>query len=377
VLLASIVPPGIEEVAAREVSEVLGLPVFGVSVGKVFFRASTRDIYRANYLLRTSTRVLVVLANTSFGTLRDIRDVASSLDYREFLAPGRSFAVRAERVGEHDFTSVDVAREVGTAVIESYSSLTGVRPTVDLENPDVVLRVIVRGSSLLVGVETSGRSLHRRGYRVYNHPAAINPVIAAAMVYSAGATRTLLDPMCGGATIPIEFVHIRRHYPIALFRRDFAFRRFGIYEPDVDRDVLEELVAGVDMDSPVEAYCIDISWKAIEGARANLASSYTSDAVRLIEGDSTKVSTHPRVNVDAVVSNPPYGYRSHNIRKIEGFYREVLTSLRNSYPGVRAVMVTLSHRQFSKAAEEVGVKVVGSTPVKHGGLLARIFQTIL
>jgi tRNA (guanine6-N2)-methyltransferase len=377
VLLASIVPPGIEEVAAREVSEVLGLPVSGVSVGKVFFRASTRDIYRANYLLRTSTRVLVVLANTSFGTLRDIRDVASSLDYREFLAPGRSFAVRAERVGEHDFTSVDVAREVGTAVIESYSSLTGVRPTVDLENPDVVLRVIVRGSSLLVGVETSGRSLHRRGYRVYNHPAAINPVIAAAMVYSAGATRTLLDPMCGGATIPIEFVHIRRHYPIALFRRDFAFRRLGIYEPDVDRDVLEELVAGVDMDSPVEAYCIDISWKAIEGARANLASSYTSDAVRLIEGDSTKVSTHPRVNVDAVVSNPPYGYRSHNIRKIEGFYREVLTSLRNSYPGVRAAMVTVSHRQFIRAAEEVGVKVVGSTPVKHGGLLARIFQMVL
>jgi tRNA (guanine6-N2)-methyltransferase len=377
VLLASIVPPGIEEVAAREVSEVLGLSVSGVSVGKVFFRASTRDIYRANYLLRTSTRVLVVLANTSFGTFRDIRDVASSLDYREFLAPGRSFAVRAEKVGEHDFTSVDVAREVGTVVIESYSSLTGVRPTVNLENPDVVLRVIVRGSSLLIGVETSGRSLHRRGYRVYNHPAAINPVIAAAMVYSAGAIRTLLDPMCGGATIPIEFVHIRRHYPIALFRRDFAFRRLGIYEPEVDRDVLEELVAGVDMDSPVEAYCIDISWKAIEGARANLASSYTSDAVRLIGGDSTKVSTHPRVNVDAVVSNPPYGYRSHNIRKIEGFYREVLTSLRNSYPGVRAAMVTVSHRQFIRAAEEVGVKVVGSTPVKHEGLLARIFQMVL
>ena len=376
-LLVSVVPPGIEEVAAREVSEVLGLPVHSISVGKVFFRASPRDVYRANYLLRTSTRVLVVLASTSFSTLKDIRDVASSLDYRELLAPGRSFAVRAERVGEHGFTSVDVAREVGAAVIESYSSLTGVRPPVDLENPDVVLRVLVRGDSMLVGVETSGRSLHKRGYRVYNHPAALNPVIAAAMVYSAGSPRTLLDPMCGGATIPIEFVHIRRRYPTALFRRDFAFRRLGMYEPEVDRDVLEELVNSIDMESPVEAYCIDISWKAVEGAKANLASSYTSDAIRLVEGDSTKASTHPRVDVDSVVSNPPYGYRSHNIRKIESFYRKVLTSLKSSYPGARAVMITVSHRQFSRAAEEAGVRVVGSTFVKHGGLLARIFHVVL
>lgn len=376
-LLVSVVPPGIEEVAAREVSEVLGLAVYGTSAGRVFFRASPRDIYRANYLLRTSTRVLVALANTSFSTLKDIRDVASSLDYREFLAPGRSFAVRAERAGKHGFTSIDVAREVGAAVIDSYSSLTGIRPPVDLENPDVVLRVLVRGSSLLIGIETSGRSLHKRGYRVYNHPAALNPVIAAAMVYSVGKSETLLDPMCGGATIPIEFVHIRRRYPTALFRGDFAFRKLGIYEPEVDRDVLEELVAEVDMESPVKAYCIDISWKAIEGAKANLASSYTSDAVRLVEGDSTKVSTYPKVNVDAVVSNPPYGYRSHNIRKIERFYREVLTSLRNSYPGARAVMITVSHRQFSRAAEESGVKVVRSTFVKHGGLLARIFHMVL
>jgi tRNA (guanine6-N2)-methyltransferase len=367
---------GVEDVAAGEIAEITGSPV-AVDVGKVFFKAPLREMYRVNYLARTINRLYLLLYRGEFKDLDDIYRASKSIDYSEVISPNMSFAVRCERIGSHSFTSIDVARVVGQAVIDSYMERKGVRLKVNLDNPDVEISVFVRFNELLIGVNTTGTSLHRRKYRVFSHKAALKTTLAASMLRIGGYRgQALLDPLCGGATIPIEAAHMARRIPISMFRDEYNFKKLPIYDPEEDREVLEELMSRVSWDR-YEITCIDISPKSIEGAKLNAESAKVVDTIRFILGDSTRYETYRDVKADLIVTNPPYGMRSHRLKVIEPFYVSVLKTLSDLYRGVKLVLITAATRQFESAAQRVGVKVESSRRVMHGGLHAKIYEVAL
>jgi tRNA (guanine6-N2)-methyltransferase len=365
-------PLGVEDVSARELAEITGLST-SVDVGKVFFRGPLEAMYTVNYSARTINRLYLLLAREEFTSLSDIYRIAKSVDYTSVLAPDMSFAVRCERVGEHDFTSIDVARVVGQAVIDSYMESRGTRPRVNLDEPDVEISVFVRFSEVLIGVNTTGESLHRRRYRVYSHPAALKTTLAAAML-RLGEYRgePLVDPLCGGATIPIEAAHMARRYPVVLFRRDYYFTKLPLHDPAVESAARERLLSSVNRDK-YEITCIEISPKHVEGALANLKSARVEDTVRALNRDSTRSETYKDVNAKLVVTNPPYGMRSHSLKKIGLFYETLLRVLRDAYSGIRVVLITASTRQLEEAAAKTDVTILHSRRVMHGGLPAKIY----
>mgnify|MGYP000194440844 CR=1 FL=1 len=367
---------GVEEVVADELRE---FSVFNVEVdvGKVFFDASLDFIYVGNFMLKTINRLFILLLREKFKDLNDIEKLASSIDYSEFIKKESSFAVRAERLGEHNFTSIDVARVVGSGVIKSYLESTGTRLKVNLENPDVEIHALVRNDELIMGINTSGDSLHRRRYRVYDHPAALKTTLASVLVRLTGydGSRYFMDPMCGGGTIVIEALHKARRYPTVLFRQDFAYRKLKIYDRSREEEVLLKALSDIRLSNEL-AYCIDVSSKHIEGAKLNALFGGVHDSIKFIVGDSTLTRTYKDVdisNVKHIALNPPYGMRFHNPRKIPMFYRDFLRVIKELFGGSYLSLITAAHKAMDKAVRDVGIEVIKSFWVTHGGLLAKIY----
>ncbi len=368
-------PQGTEDLVAKEMSKA-GVSVKSTAPGKVFLTADERFTYVGNNTLRTVNRVFIELIHTKFRTLRDIREIAESLSYMEFIKSNATFAVRAERVGTHDFTSIDVGREVGAGIIESYASETGVRLKVNLRRPDVEVHAFVINDDLIIGINTTGTSLHRRRYRVYDHPAALKTTLAAALLelldYKEGS---FLDPMCGGATIVIEAAHRALSMPITLFRQDYAYKKLKLYDPQVERDTITDLLSRIELTKDIHAYCIDASPKHLAGARLNATSANVAWVTTFIEGDSTLRKTYSLVDTEVryAAVNPPYGIRFHNPKKLPMFYRKFLEVFFERFPEARLALITAAVRALERAADEAGIKIVRRINVMHGGLRARMY----
>ena len=366
---------GVEDVSAGEVSSIISRSV-EPDVGKVFFQAGLEDIPRVNYLSRTVHKVALMLLRERFETLGDVYEAAKRVDYTAVIGPDQSFAVRAERVGVHPFTSVDVASTVGQAVVDSYMDSRGVRLRVNLEEPDVELLCLVRHDELLLGVNTTGESLHRRGYRVWSHPAAISTTLASSMLLLSGWNPGdgLLDPMCGGATIPIEAALMASGYPPGEFRlrgRGFAFTRLRFVEPAWLEELRSEALSKVSRDSePIMG--VEVNPKFLRGSLENVRSAGVEWTVSLLAGDSRRLGRLLRDVPADVVTNPPYGVRMRRGR-MDRFYRSIIGAMRDA--GVeRVTLITAAGRRLTEAVEELGVEVVDRREVVHGGMKAFVFR---
>ena len=367
---------GLEDVAAREISSLVQASGIQPEAGRgrVFFKAPLEAMYELNLRARALHKVFLLLLRERFEGLSGIYRAAKSLDYTSIIAPEQSFAVRAERVGEHDFTSMDVAAQVGQAVIDSYLASRGIRLKVNLDEPDVEIHAFVRDDELLIGVNTSGPSLHKRGYRVFKHPAALRTSVAAAMLYLAGwdGRGALLDPMCGGGTIPIEGALMARRIPPGAFRGEaFAFLKLPMVDLEEFRRRRERALA----EATGEVFSItgmDKLSAVLEGALRNAHSAGVADTIRFKPGDATRLQDYLDEVPTHVVVNPPYGVRMKP-RGLRRLYRGFLSSLAQVAPGCRLVLITAAKGTFRWAAEATGISVLEEKPIIHGELRASIF----
>ncbi len=355
-------PPGLERISVREIED-FGGKVTEIRKGRVFFEGDLRLMAKLNYGARTLERIMILLAVEKFETLNDIYRIIRELDF-SWIEPNQSFAIRPLRVGEHDFTSIDVGRVAGQAVIDSYMESNGVRLKVNLNEPDVIIRVDVIFDEVYVGIDTTGdEALHRRGYRVYDHPAPLNPAIASALVMLSGwsVDEVLLDPMCGSGTILIEAGMIGRNVPPQKLRDDFAFTKiFG-------RDLLEE-VKGEFEERDVEMMLVGVERfrKHIRGGMMN--SKMAGVYVNFVQGDATRMCVR---RADVVVTNPPYGLRIAKKGIIEKLYEGFLKALKDIVD--RIVIITAEMRVLKEKALKLDYSIKEEIWVKYGGLDTKVF----
>ena len=362
-------PPGLEEEACRElrgfnvkVQEVRGLR------GRIFFECPEPEVVKLNYRSRCLERVVVVLLRCEVEGLEEIYRRVRGLEFSRWISSGQSFAIRASRIGSHPYTSMDIAREAGRAVIDSYLSSKGVRLKVNLDEPDVIVRVYQVKNELVVGIDTTGDwALHKRGYRVYDHPAALNPCIASAMIIASNwkPGDSLIDPMCGGGTIPIEAALKGLNIPPAKFRR----KPLAISNLRVFQVYLEALSAeGLHSDSlMLDIWGLDISPKHVAGAVQNSKAAGVDKVVKFLVGDATRLRRIFDRGFDFAIVNPPYGLRSSSPRALRKLYNGLASSM------VRLLekrLVTITHRvgTMREALLSNGFEIEFEKPVKHGDL---------
>ena len=365
---------GFEDLAALEVEQLLGVKA-EPSIGKLFFKAPLSAIYKLNIEARLLHKVILLLWRGEVCSLEEIYKAARQVDYASFLAPKQSFAVRADRFGTHPFTSMDIAAAVGQAVIDSYRSSTGVRLKVNLDNPDVEILCQLRDRDFFLGINTTGESLHKRNYRVYDHPAALSSTIATALIKLSGWSERhlLMDPMCGGGTVLIEAALLARRTPPGKFRKSYAYFKLAFTSLEEHQAFLKNALKKIQQ-REVPLLGIDKNAEYLRGARANASSAEVSDTIDLIVADSTRLDSFLKVQPEVVVVNPPYGRRYYSPRVLRKLYPLFARALSRACRGSTLVAITAAPNIFRSALKTSGIEVLEERMVIHGDLTTKVFK---
>lgn len=357
---------GFEDIAAKEI-ESFGGNVIEILKGKIIADGlNEEDIVSMNFSSRTLHRVCILLAHQRFSDIEEIYKIARELDYTEWLSSDRTFEVRTNREGEHNFTSMDVNRYVGQAVIESYLEDTGHRLKVNLEEPDVSIKCWVHNDYFLIGIDTTGDSLHRRDYRVYQHHAPLKSTIAAAMIMWSGwqKNKILCDPFCGSGTILIEGAYIAKNFPPNIGRDKFLYRNLKIFHDVEVEDVREKLLKKV-RETKAKIYGVDISPKHIEGCKKCIEAAGVRDSVKCRVDNA--LTAWEVETADYIITNPPYGIRSSSLKKTIQLYKDFAERLLNMEDKIFVVITP--HRTFEYYFENFEKKFV-----KYGDLDVFVYK---
>ncbi len=379
---------GFESVLMDELRELEpSIKFVRVFSGRVLFEAPPLEGLLAALRSRIANNVYVVVQHfENVKTLDDIYRAVRGIDFSKIIAPNESFAIRPERIGEHSFTSIDIGRVAGQAVIDSYLESRGVRLRVDLENPDIEVYTELNQDRLYVALGVTRSSLHKRGYRVFNHPAALKTTIACAMLRIARwkPGTPLLDPMCGGGTIVIEAALASKGIEIPCFKL-----RELVSNPVTERIVpraLEKLRAFCSRTpgSSERAFIgIELNPRFAEGAAINAKSAGVDDVTLFTVGDCTKlmpklvdVARHELgIELRIAVFNPPYGQRMRP-RDLEALYRDTLALLRE-LGFERAVFITSAIETAEKVLMELDPGPAKRLYVVHGTLPSYVYAVEL
>ncbi len=357
--------PGLEGVAKREVKKLVNRKAQKLYEGALIFKGKHADMFRLNYLSRTLHRVMILLSHGSFRDLFDLYKQIKKVDFARYISSEQSFAIRASRVGEHDFTSIDVARFVGQAVIDGFKEAAGKRLKVNLDNPDVIFRAYVRDWNYFFALDTTGEnSLHKRWYRVAKVHAPLKSTIAASMIMLSGFKQNeyLLDPFCGCATIPIEACLFAKNSPPNQ-NRGFAFEKFVFL--DMERwEKFKEKVKEKEKNFTGKIVGVDIKPGAIFASRDNLKKAGLENCVEIRRGDAREID----LSCDRLVTDLPYGIRT-SPKGLSELYKKFFKNLKKAQ-FKRAVIITTRKDLIKKHCK---FEIKREIKVKYGDLLAHVF----
>jgi len=367
---------GIEDITKEEIED-LGGRVTEIARGRISLEADLDFIFRANYLMRSGHKVILVLIEEeNIKSLDDAYNLVRSFDFSEYIGKDQSFAVKFDRVGEHDFTSVDLSARVGSAIIASYKSSTGHRLKVNLKNPDVEFEGKLINDKFILGINTSGESLHKRRYRVSQHIAPLKPTIAYTLVKISNWTdktdKVLVDPMCGSGTILIEAALFLKNIPPGYFRSDYSLKRLIFYDEDRFFKLKEKYDEKIKWDATAPLYGIEIDKKFFNGAIENAKSAKVSDTITFILGDGTKMDELLPVEPNIVVVNPPYGRRLGRKCGVEGLYEKFVDKLsKNS--SIEKMVIMTANKKMEMLAKKY-FKLEEKRVILYGSLATLIYK---
>ena len=222
---------GLEEILAEELT---ALGANDVQIGRrmVSFTGDKEMMYKANFCLRTAIRILKPIKNFKAKDADEVYDQIKAIDWENILDVNKTFAVDAVVFSEEFRHSKFVSYKVKDAIVDYFRELNGKRPSVRINKPDVLLNIHIAQT---LSLDSSGESLHRRGYRQEAVEAPLNEVLAAGMILMTGwkGECDLIDPMCGSGTIPIEAALIARNIAPGVFRKEFAFEKWVDFDQEL------------------------------------------------------------------------------------------------------------------------------------------------
>ncbi len=351
---------GLEPVLAKELAQ---LGASDVQVGRrmVSFMGDKELMYRANFQLHTAIRILKPIKHFKALSADDVYNGVKDIDWSEYIGLEKTFAVDSVVFSEEFRHSKFVAYKVKDAIVDQFRERTGKRPNISITNPDIRLHIHIAEDKCTLCLDSSGESLHRRGYRQESVEAPLNEVLAAGMILMTGwqGDCDFIDPMCGSGTLLIEAALIAHNMAPGLFRKEYAFEKW----PDFDADLFDKIYNDDSQEREFHhhIYGYDIDIKAVNTARLNAkAAGLTSDIT--VEEQDFKDFVKPREK-SIIVCNPPYGERI-STPDLLGTYKMIGERLKHQFTGNDAWI--LSYRE--ECFEQIGLKPSIKIPLFNGSL---------
>jgi putative N6-adenine-specific DNA methylase len=351
---------GLEPVLAKELTQ---LGANDVQIGRrmVSFKGNKELLYRANFQLHTAIRILKPIKHFKALSADDVYEGVKDIDWSEYIGIDKTFAVDSVVFSEEFRHSKFVAYKVKDAIVDQFREKTGQRPNISISNPDIRLHIHIADDQCTLCLDSSGDSLHRRGYRQESVEAPLNEVLAAGMILMTGwhGETDFIDPMCGSGTLLIEAALIARNMAPGLFRKEFAFEKW----PDFDRDLFDEIYNDDSQEREFNhhIYGYDVDIKAVNTARLNVKAAGLSSDITVEEQDF-KNFTQPK-NKSIMVTNPPYGERI-STPDLLGTYKMIGERLKHQFTGNEAWILSYREECFA----QIGLKPSIKIPLFNGSL---------
>lgn len=341
---------GLENVLAGEI-RALGAEYVNIERRAVSFTGDQKLMYRANFHLRTALKILKPIAEFEVTKRDELYAHAKKIPWSDYLALGKSFAIDSTVQSEIFVNSMYASLKVKDAIADHFREATGKRPSVNPENPDIRINVYLMGNHCILSLDSSGESLHKRGYRTGQGDAPINEVLAAGMIMLTGwkGDKDFLDPMCGSGTLLIEAAMIAKGIPPGMYRKSFGFENW----PDFNEGLFEEIYNGdYEKEFNGKIFGSDISVKDLAIAKLNIKNASLTKIIELKARDF--INLEPPFPNGIIVTNPPYGERMKQ-QSINELYSSVGDTLKNKFPGFEAWIISSSID---------GLKSIGLKPSK-------------
>lgn len=341
---------GLEGVLSEELSE-LGAEGVTLLNRAVSFMADKALMYRVNYRCRTALRFLKPLFHFEMADQKDLYANLNAFAWEEILTPDQTLSVDAV-ISYTVFTNSQyVAQRTKDAIVDRIRDKTGGRPTVDLDDPDFRINVHLFRDQCTVALDSSGKSLHLRGYRQKTGPAPISEVLAAGLIRLSGWTPDipLLDPMCGSGTLLIEAAMAANRIPAGFRRSSYGFMKWQDFDPGLWERVCSEKPVMEDP-APLRIHGADRSATAIMAAEQNILNAGLRDIITL-ETSSLR-DIRPPFAKGFIIANPPYDERI-KLEDSLAFYKMIGDSLKQKFAGYTAWLIS---------ADLESVKYIGLRP---------------
>ena len=345
---------GLEEVLAQELIE-LGANDVLIERRAVSFKGDKALLYRANFCLRTAIRILVPIASFKAKDTDALYQQIKAIDWSRYMTLDNTFVVDATVYSETMSNSRFVTYRVKDGIADYWMEHANKRPNVSTKAPDLFINVHVANDRVTLSLDSSGESLHKRGYRVATTEAPINEVLAAGMLRMAGwhGQSDFYDPMCGSGTLLIEAALMARNIAPGVFRKEFAFEHWPDFDAELWNDIYND--DSHEREFAHRIYGSDASFYAIQQATKNVKSAGVQKDVELrqVRLEELKLSSvRPFDHSPLVMMNPPYGERLKSNKEMEDLYSAIGTALKHQFTGATAWIISSN----AEAMKRIGLK---------------------
>ena len=358
---------GFEEILAKEL-QILGAQNVEIGTRAVSFKGDKGFMYKANLSLRTALKILKPIYQfRAFNDLSLYKGI-QGIDWSKYLNENQTFVIDTTIHSDHFNHSQFVSQKAKDAIVDQFRVKKGVRPSVDKDFPDLKINIHIDKDQCTVSLDSSGESLHQRGYRTATNIAPINEVLAAGMLMLSGwdGSSDFIDPMCGSGTLLAEAAMIACNIPANINRKEFAFEKWN----DWDNDLFDQIIDALLKRTKEFRYTItgyDKAPSAVQKAKDNILNANLEDYVTIHQANFFE-SKKENVGPLHMVFNPPYGERLDI--DLERFYRELGDTLKNNYSNTNAWFITAN----LDALKFVGLRPSRKIKLFNGSLEARLVK---
>ncbi|WP_034886408.1 class I SAM-dependent RNA methyltransferase [Gillisia sp. JM1] len=358
---------GFEPILAKELRN-LGAMNIKEGVRNVQFTGDKGFMYKANLCLRTAIKILKPFKSFKITSEEDLYNEIKKIAWEDFMDVKDTLAIDATVHSEQFTHSKYIAQKTKDAVVDRFREKFGSRPDVDLDFPTLRINIHIEHNFCNVSLDSSGQSLHKRGYKTATNIAPINEVLAAGMLLFSGwdGQSDFMDPMCGSGTILIEAAMIACNIPPNLNRKEFAFEKWKDWDVDLFEKVEESVLKKVrEFHFTIIGY--DKAPSAVTKAIDNVENANLAEFIQVKQQnffESTKTSERHL----HMVFNPPYGERLDIDMPV--FYKEIGDTLKQSYPDTAAWFITSN----LEAIKHVGLRPSRKIKMFNGALESKLLK---
>ena len=349
---------GLEEVLAQELIEI-GADEVQIGRRSVYFSGDVKMLYKANYCLRTALRILIPIDSYKIYSVDDLYQRAKSFKWEDLFDCDQTFAIQSTVFSDLFDNTMYASLKLKDAIVDRFRYKFDKRPNVDSKNPDVLINLHISAEFCTISLDSSGESLHKRGYRVGQNEAPMSEVLAAGLLRLSDWDQKseLIDPMCGSGTIAIEAAMLANGIYPGSIRKNFGFKNWRSFKPELFKWMEDEVKPVAQ--APVKISASDILRRNIDIASKNANEAGVASLIDFKVSDFRFLE--PASEKPFLLFNPPYGERL--TPDDTNFYGMIGERLKHHYTNATVWMISTP-----QCLKSIGLRPSRKIPILNGSL---------